>query len=139
MQNPDDKPPKRQRVNFPIIARQPFVGLALTAMLGIILADFFPISRFVWSLIGTIFVIATWAVFHWPNLRSTYALVASGFFLLHDLQIQDTAGLRLAGQLGERPRAVEATGLIVSEPKIASNGFATFLLKLKSIELESKS
>jgi hypothetical protein len=125
-------------VNFPIAARQPFVGLALAAMLGIVLADFFPLSPSVWLPIGTIFVIAGWAAFHWPNLRSTYALVACGFFLLHNLQIEDTAGLRLAGQLGERPRAVGATGLVVSEPKIASNGFATFLLKLKSIEFERK-
>ncbi len=107
-------------------------------MLGIVLADFFPLSPSVWLPIGTIFVIAGWAAFHWPNLRSTYALVACGFFLLHNLQIEDTAGLRLAGQLGERPRAVGATGLVVSEPKIASNGFATFLLKLKSIEFERK-
>ena len=107
-------------------------------MLGIILADFFPVSPSVWLAIGTISVIAGWAAFRWPDLRSTYALVGCGFFLLHNFQIEDTAGLRLAGQLGERPRALEATGLIVSEPKIASNGFATFLLKLKSIELESK-
>ncbi len=125
-------------VNFPITARQPFLGLALAAMLGIILADFFPISPSTWLPIGTIFVIAGLAAFRWPDLRSTYALVACGFFLLHNLRIEDTAGLRLAGQLGERPRAVEANGLIVSEPKIASNGFATFLLKLKSIDFESK-
>ena len=125
-------------MNFPITARQPFVGLALTAMLGIILADFFPVSPSVWLPIGTIFVISSWAAFRWPNLRSTYALVACGFFLGHTLQIEDTAGLRLAGKLGERPRFVEATGYVVSEPKIASNGFATFLLKLKSIEFESK-
>jgi len=125
-------------VNFPITARQPFLGLALAAMLGIILADFFPISPSAWLPIGTIFVIAGLAAFRWPDLRSTYALVACGFFLLHNLRIEDTAGLRLAGQLGERPRAVEANGLIVSEPKIASNGFATFLLKLKSIDFESK-
>src|SRR5712692_3659797 len=107
-------------------------------MLGIILADFFPISPSAWLPLGTIFVIAGLAAFRWPDLRSTYALVACGFFLLHNLRIEDTAGLRLAGQLGERPRAVEANGLIVSEPKIASNGFATFLLKLKSIDFESK-
>jgi competence protein ComEC len=114
------------------------VGLALTAMLGIILADFFPASPGAWLPIGTIFVVAGLAIFRWPNLRSTYALIACGFFLLHGLQIKDTAGLWLAGELGERPRFVEATGSVVSEPKIASNGFATFLLKLKSIEFESK-
>jgi len=119
------------------MARQPFVGLALSAMLGIALADLFPLPPG-WLPIGVIFLIAGLAAIRWPKLRSTYAFVGCGFFLLHSLQIEDTAGLRLARQLGERPRAVQATGLIVSEPKIAANGFATFLLKLKSIEFESK-
>ncbi len=107
-------------------------------MLGIILADFFPVPPGSWLPVEAIFFVAGLAMFRWPNLRSTYALVAGGFFLLHSLQIEDTAGLRLAGELGERPRSVEATGSVVSEPKIAPNGFATFLLRLKSIEFEGK-
>ena len=66
----------------------------------------------------------------------TYAIVGLGFFLLHDLQTSDTEGQQLAAQLGNRPRVVTATGIVVSEPKIAPNGFATFLLRLESVEFE---
>src|SRR5438552_13285759 len=95
------KAPPRE---FPITARQPFVGLALSAMLGIVLTDLFPVSPRASLAIGTIFFVAGLAALRWPSLRSTYALVACGFFLLHGLRVGDTAGLRLAGELGERPR-----------------------------------
>src|SRR5205807_5796902 len=78
------------------------------------------------------------ALFSWPNLGSTYLLVGCGFFLLHNFRIGDTAGLQLAADLSERPRVVNALGFVTSEPKLASNGFATFLFKLESIELEGK-
>jgi hypothetical protein len=58
--------------------------------------------------------------------------------LLHNFRTGDTAGLRLATDLGERPRVVSAIGFITSEPKVAPNGFATFLFKLESIEFEGK-
>jgi competence protein ComEC len=100
------------------------------------LADFFPVGPSAWPPIGLVFFLSALAACRWPTTRSTYALVTFAFFLLHCLQIEDTAGKRLAARLGERPRVITATGAIVSEPKIAPNGFATFLLKLKSIELE---
>lgn len=59
-----------------------------------------------------------------------------GFVLLHSARTQDTPGKRLAEQLGERARVITAVGNVVSEPKIAPNGFATFLLKLKSVDIE---
>ena len=118
--------------------RQPFVGLALMAGVGIGLADLLPVSRSVWMLATAVFVLAGLVVFHRPRLTWTYALVGCGFFLLHTFQIRDTIGLRLADELGERPRAINATGFVVSEPKMAASGFATFLCKLESIELEGK-
>lgn len=118
--------------------RQPFVGLALMACLGIVLADFMPFSKAV--LVAIEIAVAIWAlVFLFrPNLAATYALVGCCFLLLHSFRTTDTAGQRLATQLGDRPRAVEATGLVVSEPKVAPSGFASFLFKLKSIEFEGK-
>src|SRR5207245_4135144 len=113
-------------------SRQPFVGLALVAVLGIVLADFFPVSPSHWFLAVVLFALAGSVALCWPKLTSTYALVGFGFFLLHSFQIEDTAGLRLAAQLGERSRAVGATGFVISEPKIAPNRFANFLLKLRS-------
>jgi competence protein ComEC len=125
-------------VNFPNLPRQPFIGLALVAALGIVFADFFPVAPLHWWSLATVFALLSSAALFWPKLTSTYALVGAGFFLLHIFQIQDTPGLRLAAQLGERPRALSATGFVVTEPKMAPNGFATFLFKLKSIEFEGK-
>src|SRR5256885_814891 len=120
------------------IPRQPFVGLALMAALGIVVADFFPIAASRWWFAAIAFALLTIPLCCWPNLGSTYLLVGCGFFLLHNLRIGDTAGLQLAADLSERPRVVNAVGFVTSEPKTAPNGFATFLFKLESIELEGK-
>jgi competence protein ComEC len=118
--------------------RQPLVGLALMAVLGIVVADFFPIAAFHWRFAAITFALLAIALFCWPTLGSTYLLVGCGFFLLHNFRTGDTAGLQLAADLSERPRVVNALGFVTSEPKLASNGFATFLFKLESIELEGK-
>jgi len=118
--------------------RQPFVGLALMAALGIVVADFFPIAVSHWSLAAAMFALVAIALFCWPNLGSTYLLVGAGFFLLHNFRIGDTAGLQLAADLSDRPRVVNAVGFVTSEPKVAPNGFATFLFKLESIEFDGK-
>ncbi len=119
-------------------ACQPFVGLTLVAVLGIIAADFFPLPPDWWLPIGLACFAAALAFLRWPMVGSTYALVAVGFFLFHSLRIEDTPGLRLAARLGDRPRTIKATGFVVDEPKIAPNGFGTFLFKLQSIELEGR-
>ncbi|HME89252.1 MAG TPA: ComEC/Rec2 family competence protein [Chthoniobacterales bacterium] len=118
-------------MNFP---RQPFVGLALIAALGVIVADFFPSAPSRWWLAGIIFTTLAFVVWVWPNLGSTYLLVGAGFFLLHNFRTADTTSLRLAADLTDRPRVVNTVGLVVSEPKIAPNGFTTFLLKVESNE-----
>jgi competence protein ComEC len=122
-------------MNFP---RQPFVGLALMAAVGIVVADFVavPESRWLFCAIG--FPSIALVLFWTPNTALTYLLVGCGFFLVHNFQTRDTAGLRLAADLSERPRVVTATGFVTSEPKVASNGFATFLFKLESIEFEGE-
>src|SRR5262249_17995839 len=84
--------------------------------------------------LGTCIVIVAWR----PMLPATYAIVGIGFCLLHNLETSNTAGQQLAHELGSRSRVVTATGFVISEPKIAASGFATFLLKLKSIEFEGR-
>ena len=122
-------------MNFP---RQPFVGLALMAAIGIIVADFVSIPEFQWIFWAVGFVVIALVVLWEPNAASTYLLVGCGFFLIHNFRTRDTGGLRLATDLTERPRAVNAIGFVTSEPKIAPNGFATFLFKLESIEFEGE-
>src|SRR2546428_2561015 len=125
-------------MKLPSTPRQPFVGLALAAVLGIILADLVPIPSSHWPLAGALFALVSSATLRWPKLISAYALVGFGFFLLHTFQIEETVGQQLAAELGERARAIKAKGCVVSEPKMAPNGFATFLLKLKAIEFEGR-
>ena len=118
------------------IPRQPFVGLALMAALGIVVADLVPIPEFQWPLWAIGFILIALGLFWRPNTVSTYALVGSAFFLIHNFKTRDTAGLQLATNLTERPRVVTAIGFVTSEPEVTLNGFATFLFQLESIEFE---
>src|SRR5438105_15808497 len=92
------------------IPRQPFVGLALMAGLGIVAGDFFPVPEFQWPIWAAGVVALALALLWKPQIALTYALVALGFFLLHNFRTRDTIGLRLAAELTERPRVVNAVG-----------------------------
>src|SRR5437899_295558 len=118
--------------------RQPFVGLAVVAAMGVIFADCFPLSPSTLLAISVLVVICALLVLRWPSLSATYAIVGAAFFLLHNLRSSNAEGQRLAAEIGNSPRVLRATGFVISEPKIAPNGFATFLLKLESIELEGR-
>src|SRR6266480_4183015 len=118
--------------------RQPFVGLSLMAAIGIVVADGFclPEAALIWV---TIFLAMSIVIAAWrPTSLVTYIIVGLGFFLLHNLETSDTEGQQLANELGSRTRVVTATGCVVTEPKIAPSGFATFLLKLNSVEFEGR-
>ena len=118
--------------------RQPFVGLAVMAGIGIAVAEILPIPSAGLRLAAIILAISILILICWPRVVGTYLVVAAGFFLLHNLRTRDTEGQHLAAQLGNRPRVVTAIGAVTSEPKIAPSGFGTFLLKLKSIEFEGR-
>src|SRR3989440_6352089 len=118
--------------------RQPFVGLALLAVTGIIAAEIFPLPPAALTAAAVVLGICILIALCWPKLAATYLIVAAGFFLLHKFATTNTPGQQLADKLGERPRVVTAVGDVITEPKIAPSGFATFLLKLKSIEFEGK-
>jgi competence protein ComEC len=118
--------------------RQPFVGLALMAAIGIIIADVFPLAGTALIAVTIILAICILIVACRSTLLGTYVIVGSGFFLLHNLETTNTEGQQLADELGGRPRVVTATGDVITEPKVTPSGFATFLLKLKSIEFESR-
>ena len=118
--------------------RQPFVGLTVMAATGIIVAEIVPVAPTALLSAGIVLGICILTALCWPKLPATYLIVAVGFFLLHKFATTNTAGEQLADKLGERPRVVTAMGCVITEPKFSSGGFATFLLKLRSIELEGK-
>src|SRR5437867_7471711 len=117
---------------------QPFVGLAVMAALGIIAAEILPLPSIALTATAIILALCILTGMCWPRLVATYAIVGAGFFLLHNFATQNTQGQQLADELGSRPRVVTAIGSVITEPKIASSRFATFLLKLKSNEFEDR-
>src|SRR6266850_3036219 len=125
-------------MKFLKVSRQPFVGLALMAAIGIVIADVVPLPCAALTVVAIILAAGIVILAYRPVLLATYVIVGLGFFLLHDLETSITEGQHLADALGSRPRVVTATGCVISEPRIAPSGFAAFLLKLNSIEFEGQ-
>jgi len=125
-------------MKFLIAPRQPFIGLVLAAVAGIITADFFPIGGLLTLEFALLACIGGLLLLVRPHLLFTYALVALGFFFVHSVRTTDTSGQRLAARLGDGPRALKVTGAVLTEPKVTAGGAATFLLQIHTIGLEDK-
>ena len=120
-------------------SRQPFVGLALSAGAGIVIADLVSLPQG-WLGPALIALGVGGLLLCWkPNSAITYGWVIAAFLLLHQLRTTHTAGLALARELGERPRVITVIGSVVSEPKIGENGASTCLVQLAAIQLEGRS
>lgn len=113
--------------------RQPFLGLAISAMIGIVVADSWPSTSFVVAV-----VVAASAVAAWFSRRSlaVYVFVVLAFFFLHSLRTTETPGLTLAAALGEGPVPITVRGAVITEPKISERNTASFLLAAESIEID---
>jgi competence protein ComEC len=118
--------------------RQPFIGLALMGMIGIVVAEILPVRSTAIVPVAIIVAACVLVLACWPRLTGTYLVVAAGFFLLHKFATTNTEGRQLANNLGDRTRTVTAVGCVLTEPKIAPSEFATFLLRLNSVEFEGR-
>ncbi len=110
--------------------RQPFIGLALAAIVGILLADNF--AYLPAGLVGLV-LFGGFALIR-QSSPATYLFAAAAFFCVHTFRVIDSPGMRLAGELGDRTQAVTVHGFVVSEPKISTRGSASFLLRAISID-----
>ncbi|HMJ04614.1 MAG TPA: ComEC/Rec2 family competence protein [Chthoniobacterales bacterium] len=110
-------------------ARQPFIGLGLAAVLGIIGAD---VSPQVGIGVGLLLLTAIVALSRRSSV-ATYCCAAATFFLLHSLRQTQSPSLRLARELGPEPQAIAVRGLVVSEPKTSARGTASFQFELTSL------
>ena len=86
-----------------IAPRQPFVGLALIAAVGIIVAELVPLAPTALISVAIILGICIVLALCWPNLTATYLIVAAGFFLLHKFATTNTAGQQLVDKLTAAP------------------------------------
>ena len=113
--------------------RQPFVGVAIAASAGILVADFLPGSGPGFGIALAMLGLATAFSRASP---AVYAFVAAGFFFLHSLRTSDSPGLQLAREVGEQPLPATIRGSVISEPKISANEFNSFLFQAESIEID---
>ncbi|MFL6584380.1 MAG: ComEC/Rec2 family competence protein [Chthoniobacterales bacterium] len=116
--------------------RQPMLGVALAAMVGIVVADLHPLG---WIPAGLVVGATAAIVVLTGRSIAAYLFVAAAFFFLHSVRMNESAGQRLVQLLGEGPRAITARGDVASEPKISGSGTATFTLSVRSVEMDGVS
>ena len=115
--------------------RQPFVGLVLAAVTGIVAADYFS------AITGPILFIAilgALAGLRWSFAPLVFALVGATFFALHSARITNTPGDELVQIAGAETRPANVIGIVTTEPKIEATGNASFLLRLHKAKINSQ-
>lgn len=120
---------------FPLRPRKPFLGLGIAAIIGIPLAEWWPVP-IAWA-VGTAVLCALLALI-FPRWWMCCAFSAATFFALHEVRHHHTAGGAIEGLLRVAPRTASATGIVCSEPTshTGSRGEkrANFWLKLTSLQ-----
>ena len=112
--------------------RQPFVGLVLAAIIGIVVADYFPaISR----PILFIAILGALAGLRWIYGPLVFALVGTTFFALHSARITSTPADALAEIAGGLARPASVTGIVTTEAKIEATGNASFLMRMHQAKI----
>ena len=119
--------------------RQPFVALALCAVLGIFAADRWPVEA-LWPLA---FMAAGALALLWrPVTIGCWLFCALAFFSLHTLRHHGNAAGELAREFGDGPRVVQAVGIVWDEPEAPAyftlHTTCRFRLKLESISLSGE-
>ena len=116
--------------------RQPFIGLAVCAVLGIFAADGWPVDA-LWPL--GLMLAGGLAVLMRPSTAGCWLLCAGAFFSLHTLRHHGHAARELAREFASGPRVVQAVGIVCDEPEPAAewsrSSKGRFRLKLESISL----
>jgi ComEC/Rec2-related protein len=114
--------------------RQPFIGLALAALVGILVADAWPHPAIGIALVVALSVVALLK----RSSLATYAFAAAAFFLLHALHTIESPGARLTRQLASERLAIVARGTVVSEPRVSVRGVNSFEFRLREIERDGR-
>jgi competence protein ComEC len=113
--------------------RHPFTFLAISAIIGITAADWFPAINVFVLVIAFLGVIAC---LRWPFPPLVFAIVSAVFFCLHSSRLLHTSAHALAAFAGEGIRPASVHGIVTTEPKIEPNGVATFQLELEKVRCD---
>lgn len=116
--------------------RQPLSGVALSAALGILVADRFAVPIFYALAAGALACCVPLAR---PRTWNCWLLSVIAFAVLHTLHHRHSDSQRLASEFSDGNRLVRATGVVWSEPEKPAfwsrDVTARFRLKLESIEI----
>ena len=116
--------------------RQPFVGLALCAVLGIFAADRWPVAA-QWPL--ALMAAGALALLLRPVTSGCWLFCGLAFFSLHTLRHHGHEAKELAREFASGPRVAQATGIVWDEPEkpasFTRHTTARFRLKLESLSL----
>ncbi len=117
--------------------RQPFVGIALSAIAGVLAADVLPFPGEI-GLAACVGGAGCAAILVRRSLV-TYGFAAAAFFALHELRLHDSPAAALARLTGNAPTAVTVRGFVATQPKVSARGIATFTIALRQIEIDGVS
>src|SRR6478609_1838425 len=112
--------------------RQPFVGLVLAAIIGIVVADYFPAIS---CPILFIAILGALAGLRWSYGPLVFSLVVATFFALHSARITSTPADAIAEIAGGLVRPASVTGIVTTEPKIEATGNASFLMRMHQAKI----
>jgi ComEC/Rec2-related protein len=99
---------------WPLQPRQPFIGLALAAVPGVCVADYWEVPA-PWAFGLT--ALAVLAVLFRPGTLTCWLLCGLTFFELHTWCHYGNEARQFAKMLAAGPRVVRATGIVWSEPE----------------------
>ena len=116
--------------------RQPLIGLAVGAVLGVFAADRWPVEP-PWAL--ALLACGALALLLRASTVGGWLFCALAFFSLHTLRHHGHPARELAREFASGPRVVQATGIVWDEPEKPAfwtrNLTARFRLKLESLTL----
>lgn len=115
--------------------RLPLLGLAVAAMAGIAIADFWKLPLSPLLITNVALVALCWAV---PRTAFCLALTAAGFATFHTIRHQENPARDLETALATGPRVATVIGVVVSEPNplpyLSKKRSGTFRLQLDRLE-----
>jgi len=115
--------------------RLPLAGLALSAVTGILLAEFLaPDTRILFVLFLAALPLALWR----GGTAALCVAAASAFALAHTWQWRDDPGLRWAEHIAEQPREARVTGILTEEPKENPPGVYRATMRVERWDLEGR-
>lgn len=122
-----------------LLPRQPLIGLALAAPIGIALADWFPMPLIVPWILAVVLGVVLWRR---PGAWLCRAWVAVAFATLHSTHYQHGAEANLARQVQGRMLPADAEGVVWSEPEATTGRrgdlLANFTLKIRTLRLNEQ-